>query len=237
MAWIAGLLGAVVLAGGRDGWYFYGLALAAHLVSLSLVLGPFLGRLTLVRRVGVGLLAFFLLHYGVYGSVRYLAGGLVVPVELVELRSNPLLNSGDVLLYQGHFVRPQRFERGDLVMYNIRSQTGHGFRISAGTGLDRIIGLPGDTVSVKGGQLWINGQPTDLLPVAGLDYIPPNLSIQAGPNEYIILPSLMSFLNPGGHGDMLSMYIHASRVAGEDILGKAYWRLRPLHRFGPLERR
>ena len=64
---------------------------------------------------------------------------------------------GDGLLVEGNWLRPDSFSRGDLVTYHINPVADNGLVVQPGTGLDRIVGLPGDTIELDKGILKVNG--------------------------------------------------------------------------------
>ncbi|MFA6135155.1 MAG: hypothetical protein WC869_14170 [Phycisphaerae bacterium] len=233
--WLLSLLLWVLLAGDSLSMFMYGIALSIHCTSLGLWFNNSLARLNIAARVLVGLGLFVGLHYVVYGAVRYAGTGLVVPVRLEGIRSQGLIQDGDIVLRQGWFFRPASFDRGDLVMYEVGATGGHQYA-AAGIGADRIIGKPDDHVVFKDGQLLVNGKPVaaSLRPLEPLPGV--SLDLRAGPGQYIIIPSLFILQAHGvGQSQINALYAMQSKVPERAIAGKLYWRLRPLSRFGPLE--
>jgi hypothetical protein len=237
--WLLVVLTGLLLVGSAVGWWLYGLALCLHSVGIGLALSGRLAYQPTRRRVVVGFAAFVCLQMLVYWPVLYLAGGFVVPVQVFGIRDTALVRNADTLLRQGYFLRSGNRQYGDLVMYSIGRRHGQGYRLQEGVGLDRIVGLPGDRVTLRDGVLLVNGRRPSAQgqPLARLRDPAVQIDIQAGLDEYVILPSLLGF---GVHGNVSQTMINdfygeVSRVKRHDVLGKVWWRLRPFGRFGPVE--
>jgi hypothetical protein len=239
VAWLLVVLAALVLAGGTAGWFLYALALCLHSMGIGLALSSRLASRSTRQRVVAGLAVFACLQMLVYWPALYLAGGFVVPVRVFQIQDAALVRNGDTLLRQGYFLRTGNYRYGELVMYSIGQQSGPGYHLEEGVGLDRIVGLPGDRVTLRGGVLLVNGrvppaQHRPLMPPAELSA---NIDIQAGPDEYVILPSLLAFSRHGNISPTMvnNLYNSVSRVKHGAVLGKIFWRIRPFSRYGAVE--
>ncbi len=129
----------------------------------------------------------------------------------------PTLHDGEyVFVYRlAYWRHPPR--RGDIIVFR------HPLNPKR-TLIKRVIGLPGETVSVHDGQVYINGQP---LPepyiLASPHYkVAP---VTVGPDEVYVL----------GDNRNNSSDSHAwGLLKREYIVGKAVWRYWPLNRMGPV---
>ncbi len=96
----------------------------------------------------------------------------------------PTLDVGDHLIIDKITYRFEKPRRDDIVVFNPPRASGY-----AGKGeafIKRVIGLPGETVAVHGGKVWINGkalvEPYELQPPAYT--MPP---IKLGPNQLFVM--------------------------------------------------
>ncbi len=132
----------------------------------------------------------------------------------------PNLHDGDLLIVQKlGYQNPQRF---DIVVFD--SQDGSGTLY-----IKRVMGLPGETVQVADGAIWINGQRLEedygLEPMdsAGIAAEPLTL----GEDEYFVLGD-----NRNNSGDSRSSSV--GPVQREQIVGTALLRFWPLNEVGLL---
>ena len=65
---------------------------------------------------------------------------------------DPTLNAGDVLLVDRMAYRFSTPKRGDIIVYKTGDDK------NASTHIKRIIGLPGETIQIKDGQILIDGE-------------------------------------------------------------------------------
>jgi len=129
----------------------------------------------------------------------------------------PNLHDGEyVFVYRLAYLRhpPQR---GDIIVFR------HPLNQER-TLVKRVIGLPGETVSVHNGEVYINGQPLpEPYVLASPTYTAPPVTV--GKNEVYVL----------GDNRNNSSDSHAWGLLRQDlIVGKAVWRFWPPARFGPV---
>lgn len=130
----------------------------------------------------------------------------------------PLLESGDVVLMNRltyDFGKPGRF---DVVVFE---------REDKKLNVKRVIGLPGETVQIRGGQVYIDGRLLDepeglcFISLAGIADQPVKLL----ENEYFLLGD-----NRDSSED--SRFSNVGNVNGKQILGKVWIRVLPLSNLG-----
>ncbi len=131
----------------------------------------------------------------------------------------PALEDGDTVLVNRVVYRFSQPKRLDLAVFRARD----GSRLY----LKRIIGLPGETVQIQDGRVYINGTPLDLpgglseAGLAGMADVPTEL----GENEYFLLGD-----NRSSSED--SRFENIGNVSLDQIVGKAWFLASPLNRLG-----
>lgn len=161
----------------------------------------------IVDVVVIIVLALFFVHS--YGSQITLSGQSMAPA----------LAGGETVLVDQlsyHFIRPKRFE---IIVFQKEG--------APKTYIKRIIGLPGETIQIKNGRIYIDEQPLlgeeALLAVSlgGLAEQPVTL----GEDEYFVLGD-----NRDSSED--SRFANIGNVKLKDIQGKVWFRIQPLEKIG-----
>ena len=145
------------------------------------------------------------------------------PAQLEGHSMEPVLQAGDTVLVDRlsyHFFPVERF---DVVLFQ-NSQS------AEQTYMKRVIGLPGETVQIQNGDVWVDGTPLTgegwdrAYTVAGLAESP----VRLGEEEYFLL---------GDNGDSSedSRFSIVGPVRRDQILGKIWLRVAPFSRFGFLD--
>ncbi|MGD0152404.1 MAG: signal peptidase I [Thermacetogeniaceae bacterium] len=80
----------------------------------------------------------------------YVAEARVIPSGSME----PTIQIGDRVIVQKLFFNPNQLRRGDVIVFWAPPGVSHGVPL-----IKRVIGLPGDRVEVRGGTVYVNGQP------------------------------------------------------------------------------
>ena len=130
------------------------------------------------------------------------------PVERLLLHSEPT----DVPTYV--FGAPSR---GDIVVFKFPGQPEKDF-------IKRIIGIPGDTVEVKGGQVYLNGVAQDE------PYVRPGASYDALPK---VVPHGQYFVLGDNRPNSSDSHVWGF-VPGSNLIGKAWFAYWPPGDWGPL---
>lgn len=150
-----------------------------------------------------GVLAFFI--------ITFVVQSFVVDGPSME----PTLYDRERLFVNKFIYRFREPQRGEIIVFDPRIASANKF-------IKRVIGLPGETVEIQGGYVYINGQRLEE------DYIqdPPRRAYgpyEVGEDEYFVLGD-----NRSNSSD--SRFPHVGMVEKESISGKAFWNYWPLNR-------
>lgn len=147
-------------------------------------------------------------------EARYIPSGSMLPT--LEINDRLIV---DKLSY--HF---QKLERGDIVVFSpTDTLKDQGFKDAF---IKRVIGLPGETVEVKGGRVYINGQPLRE------EYIADQPQYQWGP---MTVPT-DSYLVLGDNRNNSYDSHYWGFVPHDRIIGRAVVRFWPPNRVGELSK-
>jgi len=161
----------------------------------------------------------YLLFVLLIGCICYLVSHFVVQLYFVNGSSmEPTYTSGQPVLLQ-KFGLPDCLDYNDVVV--IRHET---------LGRDivkRIVALPGDTVQIKNGTVYVNGKVFDeKIEAASIEHAElAEDEIEVGEDEFFVLGD-----NRNNSED--SRYANIGNVKKEYIVGKAWFIVSPLKDFG-----
>jgi signal peptidase I len=133
----------------------------------------------------------------------------------------PTLDNGDQVFVDRFFPLILRPRANDLIVYSTGRNEAANFHVK------RVIGVPGDTVQIKDGTVYVNDKPFHergefpSIETALLAAEP----IRVGRNEYFVLGD-----NRNSSED--SRYAGIGNVSRENIRGRVWLRIAPLRRFG-----
>lgn len=138
--------------------------------------------------------------YMFFDTVRFVAVGLLVGILLVVFviqrndvygsSMEPTLQSGDAVFVQMLSVYTGNFKRGDIVTIDAKGMEGYTHEENL---IKRVIGLPGETIKIEDGDVYINGNLLDeseYLPAETRTYVGAEgqargyMEMTLGPNEY-----------------------------------------------------
>ncbi|MBR5474678.1 MAG: signal peptidase I [Lachnospiraceae bacterium] len=131
----------------------------------------------------------------------------------------PVLKAEDVVLIDEFSYQISEPERLDIVLYQLGEKTS----------IKRIVGLPGETIQIKNGYLYIDGV-VKQLPSSLAEVVLAGLAeeeITLGSDEYFLLGD-----NRESSED--SRFEKVGNVAREQILGKIWFRVSPFVEMGPI---
>ena len=221
------------------GYWISGLAVV-HALGIAVALRPILFLERTGHRALLGVILFLLIRFGAYATVEWVGRGFYIPLPLNGLVANAILRNGDSVLYDGRWLRPDTFQRGDVVIFRLRGGTFYAGRqvmyyIPNGWAVDRVVGVPGDRVEFIRGALRVNGEPAASYahPLADLRRYG-DVSLTLEPGQYAIFPSTVPIAVYGQVpvGTFIQKLVH---VPGDDILGRVVFRLHPWSTFGRVE--
>lgn len=173
---------------------------------------PAAGSRSLAREgLEIGLMALLL-----FGAIRFVSQNYVIERESMQ----PTLHSGDMVLVNKLGYRlgfgPVR---GDVVVFHAWPQAGEKDFVK------RVVGVPGDSVSVREGHVEIDGVPVEEPYLIGAETTPDSGPIVLGPDDYYVM------------GDNRSNSVD-SRAYGplprDRIVGKAWITYWPLAAMGAI---
>ncbi|MGI5947540.1 MAG: signal peptidase I [Lachnospiraceae bacterium] len=128
----------------------------------------------------------------------------------------PALKDGDILLVDKLSYRFKKPERYDVIVFSYRYQKGRYYT-------KRIIGLPGETVQIKDGAVWVNGKRlTDDVSAEPIEKAGrAKEAITLGEDEYFVLGD-----NRNNSSD--SRDTDVGNIKEDDIIGRIWLKVWPI---------
>ena len=142
-------------------------------------------------------------------------------VTMIGQSMDPALNNQDVVLINKRaytFSDPKRY---DIIAFKLKEDSESYFNIK------RIIGLPGETVQIKNGKIFIDGNVLTDLPFEDL-IMTEGLAldeITLGENEYFVIGD-----NCNNSED--SRFVNIGNISEKEISGKVFFRISPRSEIG-----
>ncbi len=146
-------------------------------------------------------------------------------VTMQETSMDPTMKAGDVCFLNQITYRISSPKRGDIIAF--RTSMDEDARIQ----IKRVIGLPGDTIQIKDGQILIDGatyrEGRDLPSISHAGLADTEITLESG--EYFVLGD-----NRNNSED--SRYAEIGNVQKRYIVGKVWFRIIPFQEMGFLRR-
>ena len=165
--------------------------------------------------------------------MRYVAIGLLVGILLVVFviqrndvygsSMEPTLHSGDAVFVEMISVYTGNFSRGDIVTIDAKGMEGYSHEENL---IKRIVGLPGETIKIEDGNVYINGVLLDesaYLPEGTKTYVGAEgqargyQEVTLGPDEYYCMGD-----NRGGSNDSRRMGPFKKKQIEAKVLMRIY---------------
>jgi len=235
LIWLCLMITAFLAIGLPASWWCLSVAVAVHAAAILSFTRPLVEHNGLFVRMLFSILLFTCLRLFIYYPFEWIGGHFYVPLQVYGLRDGNIIQNNDSIIYEGPWLRPDTFIRGDLVAYRIADMQIHHAYVREGLGLDRVVGIPGDHIQLKNDILLVNGKPAknDEIPLGNAP-LQINYSITLKNGEYAIIPSLLP-LQIKGNVQTNDILTRISRVQDENILGRIRFRLHPWSRFGRIK--
>ncbi len=145
----------------------------------------------------------------------------VQSVTMIGQSMNPSLNNQDIVLLDKRAYTFQEPERYDVIAFKLKEDTAGYYNIK------RIIALPGETIQIKNGHIFINGEVLKDLPFDDL-IMTEGLAldeITLKEDEYFVMGD-----NCNNSED--SRYVNIGNISKKEISGRVFFRLLPRDSFG-----
>ncbi len=138
--------------------------------------------------------------------------------EVVNISMEPTLNEGDVVMIDKKIYNLTGFDRFDVVVFNYSESDEEKFLIK------RVIGLPGETVEMVDGVLYVDGEEIELdedMATLNIDTNDFNSGVIADDEYYVLGDNRMNSLDSRSFGS----------VNKDEMVGHAFLKFRPLSEF------
>ena len=150
---------------------------------------------------------------------NYVIINATVPTGSMEHTIEP----GDDLFGLRLTYRFTDVKRGDIIIFRFPDDESQKY-------VKRVIGLPGETVSIREGKVYIDDSDTPLEE----PYLKENWVQAAGPMEFEVPAGCYFVMGDNRNDSYDSRYWSNTYVSTEEIIGKAYMIYYPFTRFGSL---
>ena len=171
--------------------------------------------------------------YMFFDTVKFVAIGLLIGILLVVFviqrndvygsSMEPTLYSGDAVFVEMISVYTGNFDRGDIITIDAKGMEGYSHDENL---IKRIVGLPGETIKIADGNVYINGQlldESDYLPAGTKTYVGAEGQSRGydemtlGPDEYYCMGD-----NRGGSNDSRRMGPFKKSQIDAKVLARIY---------------
>lgn len=145
-------------------------------------------------------------------------------VTMIGQSMDPALANQDIVLLDKRaytFDEPQRY---DIVAFKLKDDTESYFNIK------RIIALPGETIQIKNGHVFINGTVMNDLPFDDL-IMTEGLAI----DEITLKDDEYFLMGDNCNNSEDSRYVNIGNISKKEISGKVVFRIAPRSAFGSIE--
>lgn len=154
------------------------------------------------------------------GAVLY----FVRPTIVKQTSMQDTLQPNDYIIMYKRAYANETPERGDIVIFksNMTDESGNSKLL-----IKRVIGLPGDEITIKDGKVYLNGE------IYEEDYTKDGTTT-GFMNEYVVPEDRYFVLGDNRAVSIDSRYDEIGCIHAEDIAGKAVFRLYPFNKIGKI---
>ena len=153
-----------------------------------------------------------------------LAVGFGKSTVMQEGSMDPTLAAGDTLLINRAVYKFSSPKRGDVVAFKISNDK------NASTHIKRIIGLPGETIQIKNGQILIDGETyqekSSLPAIQNPGMAETEITLKSG--EYFVL-------GDNRNNSVDSRFVDMGKIKKKNIIGKLWLVVSPWEKFGRIK--
>ncbi len=134
------------------------------------------------------------------------------------------LEEGDYLIINRMAYKFKEPQRGDIIVFKSDLQQDDGTTKDL---VKRVIGIPGDTVKIENGKVYVNGE----------ELVEPYLDedITSGEVDTVVPEDCVFVLGDNREISLDSRYADVGFISESDILGKVFIRLYPFNKIGLLD--
>ncbi|MCM1179609.1 MAG: signal peptidase I [Clostridium sp.] len=173
-----------------------------------------------VSRIGQWAIAILIVVILAYSIVTF----GIQSVTMVGQSMTPALTNQDVLMLNKAaylFREPQRY---DIIAFKLKEDTDGYFNIK------RIIGLPGETIQIKNGKIFIDGNVLKDLPFDDLI-----MTEGLAASEIILDDGEYFVMGDNCNNSEDSRYVNISNISEKEISGRVFFRISPRSEFGTVK--
>jgi signal peptidase I len=142
---------------------------------------------------------------------------LYQPVKVEGTSMMPSLEDQERIFVNKFVYRLEPIERGDIIVFRYPRDPSMSF-------IKRVIGTPGDTIRIDGGQVYVNNEPLDE------SYVPPAYTDARSYPEIVVPPD--SYFVLGDHRSMSKDSRDIGPIEQSFIYGKAVFGYWPMDKLG-----
>ena len=210
--WVSAFLFAAAL-GYQVGSIAYGLMISVHASSIFFVEAQWLHGSRFRTRLGLALCTLFAVWALIYApALNFTERNWLLPMRI-----------GNRVLVIRRGVQPETLRRGEWIAYEIRGGSNRGtgearLYVSAGLGVDPILGLPGDHIRFTRKVVLANGQPFPLQP-----HMPTQGEWSVPQKVWFVWPSLAINWRGGvPESDIVATMESIAAVGPDRMIGRAF---------------
>jgi hypothetical protein len=204
----------IVALGYQLGSLGYGLMVSAHASSVVFLEGYWLrSQVRLVLRLALAIITLLVVWQAVYSPITsYVNAHLIMPLRV----------RGNIVIFQ-RLTTPSHIQRGDWIMYSIRSIPTHGLILQDGFGWGPVLAEAGDAVVFSTNSFSVNGVEHPRLP-----HMPVKGGLVVSEKHWFVWPELAIRQGNVSEEFLSALLLQLATVSEAEFVGKPFkhWFLR-----------